>query len=250
MPALIPHPETGASVPSPRTRSVTGLGDQELRRYLPEGIDYPPDIPEDLFKHALKMYWSSHRVDMQALSSITGISRRTLYRRVQDRKALVRKIHWYNARTLLAKGLAASRALNGAQRLIAVYSDFMHTARGTQHSSQANTPRTDDSLEEITAKQRNVHSQLVQFVRRFLAIETQAGQFESDLPLDALAFAIVRMGESFLYSEVLTGESSDYRFSVEMISRLLRPASTPGSVPTAATRAPVVREKLAATEEV
>lgn len=204
-------------------RGASALDEAELRRYLPEGLDPPAQIPPAVFAQALRSYAEQQRIDMQVLAAQVGIARRTLYRKVRDRNSLLAELYWYTSRLLFVEGLERSRALTGAARLLAVYAHFLHMARESVELRKQLRDEPDNTLALLTTKQGNVHGRVVQFIRNFLEVEQAAGHFRTDLPLDALAFAIVRMGESFLYAEVLTGESADYRFSVEMIGRLLRP---------------------------
>ena len=200
-----------------------GLDEAELRRYLSDGIDYPADIPANIFEQAMATYVSMQRIEMQVLAQQVGVSRRTLYRKLRDRNHLLSEIHWFNARLLLAEGLAKSRKLNGAARVVAIYAHFLESARQAEPLMRQLREEPENTLTLLTTKQGVVHGRVVQFIRRCLERELESGAFSTSLPPDALALAIVRIGESFLYSEVLTGESADYRFSVEMISRLLRP---------------------------
>ena len=200
-----------------------GLTDAELRRYLPEGIDLPDSIPAPIFLHALQMYTDMRRVDMQVLSQETGVPRRTLDRKVTDRNTVIGEIHWFNSRIILAEGLAMSQGQVGAKRLVTVYSHFLESAGQAPQLLHQLRDEPENTLRVITTNAGFVHGRVIQFIARFLRLEAEAGHFGSDLPVDALAFAIVRMGESFLYSEALSGDSTDYRHSVEMISRLLRP---------------------------
>ena len=215
--AEVPHVPEGLPI------DLSGLTEADLRRYLPDGVDLPESIPAPIFLHALGTYFELRRLDMQVLSAETGVARRTLYRRVRDRNHLLGEIHWYNARLIFAEGLAQSTDLKGASRLLAVYAHFLKTVQDSPQLQRALRDEPDNTLTILTTKNGSVHGRVVAFLRRFLEVEAADGHFNTDLPLDALAFAIVRMGESFLYSGVLTGEPTDYRFSVEMIGRLLRP---------------------------
>lgn len=200
-----------------------GLTDAELRRYIPEGIDLPDSMPAPIFLHALQMYLEMRRVDMQVLSTETSVPRRTLYRKVADRNTLIGEIHWFNSRVILAEGLAKSQGMVGAKRLVAVYTHFLESAGQAAELQHQLREEPENTLRIITTNSGNVHGRVIKFIARFLQVEAEAGHFGSNLPIDALSFAIVRMGESFLYSEALSGDSTDYRHSVEMISRLLRP---------------------------
>lgn len=222
-----PFPST--VLPAAGVEATASLSEAELRRYLPEGMDFPAHIPPAIFEVALQTYHAGRRVDMQILAVDAGISRRTLYRKVSDRNSLLAEIHWYNARLIFAEALEDTQHLDGAARLVAVYAHFLHSVQDSEPLIRQLRDEPDNTLKVLTTEQGNVHRRVVAFIRGFLEIERADGSFDTDLPLDALAFAIVRMGESFLYSEVLSGDTADYRYSVEMISRLLRPDQLRGA---------------------
>lgn len=226
-------PDNGANLAqSPLVQSEVvpidfhGLREAELRRYLPDGIDLPETIPAPIFLHAQKIYVQQRRVDMQVLAQETGVSRRTLYRKAKDRNTVIGEIHWFNSRVILAEGLGKSQGQVGAQRLVSVYAHFLESASNSPELSHQLRDEPENTLRVITTKDGIVHGRVIDFIARFLHVEAEAGHFVPDLPVDALAFAIVRMGESFLYSEALSGDTADYRYSVEMISRLLRPSKS------------------------
>lgn len=196
---------------------------QELHSLLPGGTDLPEDVPSEIFELARQTYESRERVDMRALAAQLGIARRTLYRKVRDRNHLLGEIYWYHSRLILAQALRASASLQGADRVVEVYRLFIQAANGPPPLLKMLRDEPENTLRILATKHGPVHGRVVAFMHGLLNLESAQGHFHCDMPLDALAFAIVRIGESFLYAEVLTGDEPDVRFSVNMVGRLLRP---------------------------
>lgn len=204
------------------SKTVTNAAaDDELHRLIPEGLATPTDIAPEIFKHAVRTFLEPRRVDMGVLAKELGIARRTFYRRVRDRNHLLGEIHWYNSRVIFADALATTADLRGVDRVVAVYEHSVNAVNGSPPILMAMQDEAENTLRILTTKHGPVHGRVVGFMQRLLALEQRRGHLNIGLPLDALAFAIVRMGESFLYAHFLTGEEPDVRFSMEMVRRLL-----------------------------
>ena len=210
-------------------RQVEALSaaDNALREIVNFGTELPQDISEAVFHKAMQIYEEQRRVDMRALAQELGISRRTLYRKVRDRNHLIGEIHWFNARLIFAQALLATRELRGVKRIVAVYKAFIEAVADAPPLKHALREEPETTLRLITTKEGPVHAGVVRIINALLSYERDRGEFETDLPLDALTFALVRIGESYLYADVLTGEQADLAFSVEMVSRLLQPPRVP-----------------------
>lgn len=195
----------------------------ELRLLLPEMQDAPAHIPPAIFKTAKRMYVSLQRIDMVVLAEQSGTSRRTLYRRVKGREPLLGELMWFFSRRTMAQALAMSSKLRGADRIVAVYAHILREIYGSEHLYATISQEPDACMRVILSRDGIVHPRYIEFLRALLQLETARGHLDSSIPLEVLAFAITRIGESFLYSQVLTGEPAKPEFSVEMISRLLRP---------------------------
>lgn len=196
----------------------------EIAHLIPQGVAPPQDIPADIFAHAMSVYESEQRIDMRSLANDLGIARRTLYRKVRDRNHLLGEIHWFNSRRILIEALLTTVHLRGATRVAAVYEAFVTAVNGSPPLVKVMRDEPENTLKVITTKHGLVHGRVVRFMQQLLEWEQAQGHAVSDMPLDALAFAIVRIGESFLYAEILSGEEPDIVFSVEMVRRLLGPA--------------------------
>jgi AcrR family transcriptional regulator len=177
---------------------------------------------------AARWIQDGRRLDMQGLADELGISRVTLFRRVGSREALLSKALWM----LTQRTLETAAARWEAER-----------PDGTLH-----TPGTGRYINEIVSQSTGLHRLLedepaltirvltdphgevqtgvVAFIEELLRRDIAEFGLVTIIEPDALALALVRLGESFLYADVLAGRQPD----VETVGRLQR-ALIEGSLP-------------------
>src|SRR3954447_4123889 len=93
----------------------------------------PADVPEEIFRAALRAYMAPERLDMQALAAELGIGRTTLYRKAGHRDRLLGEVLWFIARRLMAERRDTPRGVRGARRIVGVFRRFLETIRGEPH---------------------------------------------------------------------------------------------------------------------
>ena len=177
---------------------------------------------------AARWVHEGRRLDMQGIADELGLSRATLFRHVGSREALLGK-----ALSMLAqRTLAAAARRWEAERT----PGELHTP-GTGRQINAIVSQSaglrrllDDepalTLRVLTDPLGPVQPGIVSFVEGLLRLDmTEFGLVLLTDP-DALAYALVRLGESFLYADVLAARKPD----VETADRLQR-ALIEGIVP-------------------
>lgn len=160
---------------------------------------------------AARWLHEGRRLDMQGLADELGVSRATLFRRVGGREELLSKAVWlWTERTLT---LAAERW--EAQRP----PDAWH-APGTGRQLNALVARSpglrrllDDepvlALRVLTDPRGRVQTGLVAFVETLLRRDVAEFGLVPIIDPGSLAFALVRLGESFIYADVLASRQPD-----------------------------------------
>jgi hypothetical protein len=78
------------------------------------------------------------------------------------------------------------------------------------------------ALRVLTTKTARVQSRVVAAVRDLLTAEAEAGRLELPLAPDDLAYVIVRLAESFTYTDLITGEQPAPDKARRAIAALLR----------------------------
>lgn len=162
---------------------------------------------------ALAARWvrDGKRLDMQGLADELGVSRATLFRHAGSREELLGKGLWL----LTERTLAAAAARWEAERP----EGELHTPGTGRHLntlvSQSESLRrllNDEpalTLRVLTDPRGRVQTGVVAFVEALLRRDvTEFGLVTITEP-DALAYALVRLGESFLYADVLASRKPD-----------------------------------------
>ena len=79
----------------------------------------------------------------------------------------------------------------------------------------------------LTLKAHGFQPRLLALIREKLAEDIAAGRIEDILPLDDLAYTVLRVAESFYYLPTITGEPADPDRATRVLKAILRPRVTP-----------------------
>jgi AcrR family transcriptional regulator len=162
---------------------------------------------------ALAARWihDGRRLDMQGLADELGVSRATLFRRVGGREELLTEALW----VLTERTLETAAAQWEAERP----QGELHTPGTGRHInalvSQSKSLRRllDDepalTLRVLTDPRGRVQTGIVTFIEALLRRDIAEFGLVSVIEPDALAYALVRLGESFLYADVLAARKPD-----------------------------------------
>lgn len=160
---------------------------------------------------AARWITDGRRLDMQGLADELGVSRATLFRHVGGREALLGKALWVLTSCTLEAAAAAWEAERPPGEL--------HTPGTGRHInaivSQSKGLRRllDDepalTLRVLTDPLGPVQPGIVTFVEGLLRQDIAEFGLVTIAEPNALAYALVRLGESFLYADVLANRKPD-----------------------------------------
>jgi AcrR family transcriptional regulator len=203
------------------TGTGTGTGD-DVRIVLPAGTRVPALVPPEIFAAAVDTFVAGRRLDMRSLARRIGVGRATLYRRVGNREQLLDQVLWWRARRLLADHVQASADLAGTARLSAVIGGVLDAvaADGPLHVFLEADPET--ALRLLTGARSTVHKGMAAALESLIDLERARGSFDPSLDTRTLAYAILRVSEGFLYSDVIADRVPDIGRAVTVIDALLR----------------------------
>lgn len=189
---------------------------------IPMGVEPPEDIPRDIFDAALGTFRGRRRLDMRALAGELGISRATLYRRVGGRDHLLGEVIWYLTRRSLARAYEGTDQLTGDQRIVTVVERFMRDVHSQPALARLLDAEPEAALRILTSKHGPIQRGIIEVLERLMDIEESRGNLRLGIEHSTLAYAIVRLGESFLYADVIADNDPDVDQAVALIGRLLR----------------------------
>ena len=172
---------------------------------------------EDALAIADEAFLAGDRVEMRTLSSTLGIGRSTLYRWFGDRDRLIGEMIWHRTRRALDRAEASTEA-SGGERIAQIANQFNHQVTAFEPLGRFLQNEPEAALRVLTTKKGGVQPKVVDFFARLIREERAAGHLPSDVDATALAYAIVRIGEGFLYADQIT----DTPFNVEMATAIIR----------------------------
>jgi AcrR family transcriptional regulator len=197
-------------------RRISGCED-----LVSEGTSPPAGIPPEIFAAALSCHLHQRRLDMKTLALELGIGRATLYRKVASRDHLLGEILWYLTRRVLARALRETAELSGRDRVLTVIRLFNELVCAQPDLRRFLDAEPETALRVLTSRQGPVQAGLVGAVERLLLREVVLEDLEGALNAHTLAYVIVRIGESFLYADVIGHGEPDVDAAMQIVERLL-----------------------------
>ncbi len=160
---------------------------------------------------AARWIHDGRRLDMQGLADELGVSRVTLFRRVGSREELLSRALWL----LTERMLEAAAAQWEAERP----DGELRTPGTGRHINAIVTQSTglrrllDDeptlTIRVLTDPRGRVQTGIVAFIEELLRRDVDEFGLVTLIEPGALAYALVRLGESFLYADVLAARKPD-----------------------------------------
>jgi AcrR family transcriptional regulator len=169
---------------------------------------------------ATKRFLACERIDVQALARELGLARATMHRWFQTREALLGEV----LATLAERRVAAIRAATpgaGAGALLQAFDGFNREIAATPGMRFLLEQEQERALRILTSSGGIVQPRVVAAIERLIEDEVQAGRFEPSIAPDALAYAIVRLGEAFIYNDAIVGIRGDTERLREIEAALL-----------------------------
>jgi AcrR family transcriptional regulator len=188
---------------------------------LPEGVAPPGDVPPAIFVAALQTYLEMRRLDMRALAAELGMGRSSLYRKVGSRDHLLGAVLWYLTRRAIVRAVEATQDLSGPARVVGVVHHFLHDVHSQVALRRLLQEEPEAALRILTSKRGVVQQRIIAVVERLLAEEEARADARLTLDRATLAYVIVRIGESFLYADVIADNPPDVDRAVEVVAQLM-----------------------------
>jgi AcrR family transcriptional regulator len=156
----------------------------------------------DAHRIARRRVLAGQRIDMRALANELGVSRATLYRWTGRREQLVGNVLGALAEETFelckrdAAGTGAARIINVFDRHLAMIAKAPALRRFLETDAET-------ALRVLTMRDGPVQGRLVRAHTELLREEARRGTFTPRVDAAALAYAIVRIGEAFLYNDAI-----------------------------------------------
>jgi AcrR family transcriptional regulator len=214
----------GAQVPT-RSTGLGSIGTALVPSPLADRLPEHPDA-ERAFRLARHRFLSGERMDMGALAAELGVDRTSLFRWVGNRDALLAEVLWSLAAPTFDAADAAVDAC-GADRVEGVLTRFVADLIGAEYFRSWIVREPGRALRILTTRSSPVHRRFVAITQTLLTEELQAERMATPLPVHDLAYVLVRVAESFTYSDLIAGESPSAQRAAAALALVLQPTRLP-----------------------
>ncbi len=185
--------------------------------------------PAEIVRTAAR--WINHgvRLDMGALAAEAGISRTTLFRRVGNREDLLGDALWLLSDRTLRSAIRrwdgehgpAVRSAHGELRCLWVMRQFRAAIAGNSGLRALLDEEPGLAIRVLTEPAGRVQPRVIAAHVDLLARDVADGGFVPKVELETLCFAVVRLGEAFLYSDVLAARRPDLDAAETLLGALI-----------------------------
>jgi AcrR family transcriptional regulator len=163
---------------------------------------------EDVLALAAALFLAGERVDVQAIARELGLGRATMHRWFGTREVLLGE----TLATLAEERLTSIRGEvggSGAGALLDSFDRFNRELAATRGFGVWLAREQDRALRVVTSSGGIVQPRMVATVERIIRAEVDVGAFAPTVAPPTLAYAIVRLAESFLYNDAVVGVRGD-----------------------------------------
>jgi AcrR family transcriptional regulator len=181
----------------------------------------PRPTLDDALRLGRRRFVAAERIDMSSLAEELGVNRVTLHRWVGSRDRLLVEVIWSLAERTLAMADAAGDE-HGADRIVAVVTRFIDTVIANPGMQRWLAEEGEHAMRLLTRHETDFQPRLIAAIEGLLTEERGAGRLDLPVDLHELAYVIVRLIESYIYLDLITGETPDARRAAPILQMLLR----------------------------
>jgi AcrR family transcriptional regulator len=145
---------------------------------------------------------------MNELANELGVGRATLYRWVGDRDQLLGEVLWSLTEPALDKVKAETKG-TGVDWVLAVYRRFGELILDTPAVRHFVQTEPEAALRVMTTKSSPQQARVIAWYHALLVEAQERFGVTYRLDPETLAFTLIRVAESFLWTDLITGEEPD-----------------------------------------
>ena len=161
----------------------------------------PAASREDVLAAALQRYLRGQRVDVRAIAAELGLGRTTIYRWFGSREGLLGEVIFGAAEPLIDAARAGARG-QGGTALLDTFDRLNRMFVAAEALRRYVEQEREAALRILTSSEGIVHPRLVARITGLIEEEARAGTYEPPVEPATLGYAIVRLAEAFIYSDV------------------------------------------------
>jgi AcrR family transcriptional regulator len=157
---------------------------------------------------ASKRFLAGERIDVQAIARELGLARATMHRWFLTREALLGEVLAELAEQRLLQ-IRAETPGHGAPALLEAFDRFNRELAATEGLRALLAHEQERALRILTSSAGLVQPRVVAAIEQIIEADVRAGHYAPAVAPGDLAYAIVRLGEAFLYNDAIVGIRGD-----------------------------------------
>jgi hypothetical protein len=159
---------------------------------------------EQTVRAAARLFHTMSDVDMDVLAQQLAVSRATLYRVAGGRERLLGDVLWRAGERVTREALRSASG-TGVDRLLQTTAQFNAEIVGYPPLRRLLQDDPSTAFQVLFMTKSVVHRRFVELWCELFEQAQEAGDLSRELEADELAFVFVRLGESILYADLLSG---------------------------------------------
>lgn len=184
-------------------------------------LDRRPDPgPLDLLASARRRFLQGEKLDIAVLGAELGVSRATAYRWAGNTEELTGAVIASLAEATFHRALREAEG-TGVDRLIDANRRGLEYIASGPYREWLSREDPEKALRIVASKHGPAQARTIRLWEELLTEEAGRGNIELPVDPHAMAYAIVRVSESFLYADLIAGETPDIESCVEILRLLL-----------------------------
>jgi AcrR family transcriptional regulator len=152
----------------------------------------------------MRRYLRGQRVDVQAVAAELGLGRTTVYRWFGSREELIGEVIARAAEPVLVDARRAARG-TGAPALLETFDRFNRAIAASAALRGFVEREREAALRVLTSSGGRVQPRIVELITALIEREVSSGAYTPPTEPATLAYAIVRLAEAFIYTDVGAG---------------------------------------------
>jgi AcrR family transcriptional regulator len=181
----------------------------------------PRPTLDDALRIGRRKFLAGERIDVSAVADELGVNRVTLYRWIGSRDRLLVEVIWLLADRAIAASDRSTKA-RGAERIVQITTKFIDTVIANPGMKCWLAEEGEHAMRLLTRHETDFQPRLIRAIERLLTDEREADRLDIPVDLHDLAYVIVRLIESYIYLDLITGEDPETRTAEPILRILLR----------------------------
>jgi AcrR family transcriptional regulator len=177
---------------------------------------------EEVIRLAARRIVDGRPLRMGELADEIGVTRMSLHRWVGSREELLGEALWLLAAGSIAEATAARSRTRGGARIAEVVGRYIAAVTAAPGMRAFIEREPELAMRLLTTNASPVQARSAAAVERLLEQAVAAGELELPMEVRDLAYVVVRISESFLFTKLITGEPPDAAKARQAIAALLR----------------------------